>query len=286
MTELSPTAPDTAASPTTTATPAASPTTTATRDAAATLDSKATRDSVANSDDSVRRVFEREGWVHWPQLVRGATLQALIDATRALESAAATFERDTLVRGVFFETQSTTGKKGERAIFPGALRKITSPSKGQGAFARLRSDPAVLAALTACGLASPQCLIDQVNFKLPRVGTCFPYHQDEAFIFGDALRRVQQFGGINLVIALDPADATNGGFEVLGRTHLGDVVKLSYDVSQMNYEVFDLTHRVVPTLAPGDAILFHPRLAHGSEPNRSERPRRLVTLWYGGGEPC
>lgn len=257
----------------------------ATSDAVATLDTAPPPGTAASPDASVRRVFEREGWVHWPQLIDGAALSALIDATRALESMAATFERDTLVRGVFFEMQSTTGKKGEPAIFPGALRKITSPSKGQGAFARLRSDSGVLAALAACGLESPQCSVDQVNFKLPRVGTCFPYHQDEAFIFGDALRRVQQFGGVNLVIALDPADATNGGFEVLGRTHLGDVAALRYDGSQMNYDVFDLSHRALPALEPGDAILFHPRLAHGSESNRSDRPRRLVTLWYGGGEP-
>lgn len=246
--------------------------------------SNATPNGAISPDAGVRSTFEREGWVLWPQLVDGPCLRGLLDATSALESAAATFERDTLVRGVFYEMQSTSGKKGEPAVFPGALRKITSPSKGQGAFARLRKDARVLAAVEACGLAEPQCLIDQVNFKLPRLGTCFPYHQDEAFIFGDALRRVQQFGGVNLVIALDPADASNGGFQVLGRTHLGDIVALSYDVSQMNHDAFGSSYRALPTLAPGDAILFHPRLAHGSESNHSDQPRRLVTLWYGGGK--
>jgi hypothetical protein len=234
-------------------------------------------------NNSARSVFEREGWLRVPHLLDDSTTLALLTATEALERSAASLVRDTLVRGVFFEIQSVTGKKGEPAIFPGALRKITSPSKGQPAFAKLRKDSNVLAAIASCGLKSPQCLIDQVNFKLPHVGTCFPYHQDESFLFGEALTRVRQFGGVNLVIALDPTDVSNGGFEVLGRTHHGGLTSQDYNVSKMNRGLFDESQRALPALCPGDAILFHPRLAHGSEPNRSDRPRRLVTLWFGGG---
>lgn len=230
-----------------------------------------------------RVIFEREGWLLVPQLLERATLDSLRDATAALERIASQFERDTLVRRVFFQMQSASGRKGEPAIFPGALRKITSPSSGQRAFDRLRRDAKVLAAVEACGLVAPLCLVDQVNLKLPRVGTCFPYHQDESFLFGDALRRVQRFGGVNLVIALDPADAENGGFEVLARTHRGGLLDVRYDGSTMNHGLFDESLRVVHPLLPGDALLFHPRLAHGSGPNRSERPRRLITLWFGGG---
>lgn len=229
--------------------------------------------------------FEREGWLHVPRLLDDATLAALLAATTELEGVAARFECDTLVRRVFFQMQSKSGKKGEPAIFPGALRKITSPSSGQPAFDRLRRDPRVLSALESCGLASPRCLIDQVNFKLPRVGSGFPYHQDESFLFGAGLRRVQQYGGVNLVIALDPADADNGGLELLGRTHKSGLVDATYDTSSTNAGAFDESHRMLVPLAPGDALLFHSRLAHGSGLNRSERPRRLITLWYGGGPP-
>jgi phytanoyl-CoA hydroxylase len=236
-----------------------------------------------DSDEAPHVTFQREGWLLVPGLLDRAKIDALLSATVELEREAASFERDTLVRKVFFQVQSASGKKGEPAIFPGALRKITSPSSGQPAFDRLRTDPKVLAALESCGLVAPQCLVDQVNLKLPRVGSGFPYHQDESFLFGDALRRVQQFGGVNLVIALDRADAENGGFEVLGRTHKGELVTGTYDTSTMNAGVFDESRRVLAPLSPGDALLFHPRLAHGSGPNRSERPRRLITLWFGGG---
>jgi hypothetical protein len=236
-----------------------------------------------NTAEAPRATFEREGWLFVPGLLERPHVDELLAATSTLERVAAQFERDTLVRRVFFQMQSVSGRKGEPAIFPGALRKITSPSSGQPAFDRLRRDPRVLAALESCGLAAPECLIDQVNFKLPRVGSGFPWHQDESFVFGDALRRVQQRGGVNLVIALDPADADNGGFEVLGRTHTQGLLDVPYDFSTLNSGRFDESRRVLMPLSPGDGLLFHPRLAHGSGPNRSERPRRLITLWFGGG---
>ena len=236
-----------------------------------------------DSVEAPRVVFQREGWLLVPGLLDPAKVDALLAATIELERVAAQFERDTHVHRVFFQMQSESGRRGEPAIFPGALRKITSPSSGSPAFDRLRRDPKVMAALESCGLAAPQCLVDQVNLKLPRVGSGFPFHQDESFLFGDALRSVQRFGGVNLVIALDPSDAENGGFEVLGRTHTGALLDATYDFSTMNAGVFDESHRVLAPLSPGDALLFHPRLAHGSGPNRSERARRLITLWFGGG---
>lgn len=80
-------------------------------------------------------------------------------------------------------------------------------------------------------------------------------HQDESFLFGDARRRVQQLGGGNLVIALDPSDAENGGFEVLGRTHQGPPVDVPYDTSTKNGGLFDESRRVLSPLAPATPYL-------------------------------
>jgi phytanoyl-CoA hydroxylase len=148
----------------------------------------------------------------------------------------------------------------------------------------LRTDPPIVAAVAAVGVAAPSCVIDQVNFKLPGMGTCFPYHQDERFVTGVGGERLRRFGGVNLVIALDASDEENGGFEVLGGTHLGPLSTDPYVAGQMNRGVFDESRRAIPALCPGDAVLFHPRLAHGSGPNPSERRRRLVTLWFVAGK--
>ncbi|MCB9689415.1 MAG: phytanoyl-CoA dioxygenase family protein [Alphaproteobacteria bacterium] len=230
--------------------------------------------------------WEREGWFVVRALLDPRTVAALHEATDALEAMAASFEQDTSVRGTFFELQSASGRKREPALAPGLLRKITGPSKAQPPFARLHTDPRVRGLVVGLGLSDPRCVIDQVNLKAPRVGTGFPYHQDAGFLFGDARERLERSGGAHLVIALDPADAGNGGFEVLGRTHRVPREDLSdghhYDTSTRNEGVFDERFREVPSLAPGDAVVFHPWLAHGSGPNLSDRRRRLVTMWWVG----
>lgn len=229
--------------------------------------------------------WEREGWLVIRGLLDRRTVDALQRATDALERQAAGFVEDTTIRGTYFEVQSASGRKREPALQPGLLRKITGPSKAQPAFARLHTDPRVLDVVHGLGLTAPRCVIDQVNFKAPRVGSGFPYHQDAGFLFGAARQRLEAHGGAHLVIALDPSDAGNGGFEVLGRTHTGPLVDLEqrYDTSTRNEDLFDRSRREVPVLAPGDAVAFHPMLAHGSGPNRSDRRRRLVTMWWVGG---
>ena len=220
------------------------------------------------------------------EFVSAATVAELLHASEVMEASVAGITRDTVKLGVGFEVQSVSGRRGEPAVAPGALRKISFPSKGQPVFANLRRDRGLLHALAELGVDAPKCLVDQVNFKLPKLGTGFPFHQDAAFVVGATQGRLERHGGLNLVIALDPADAENGGFEVLGRTHLNGLIDFPYDHTSMNEGVFDETHRVLVPMQPGDAVLFHPLLAHGSGPNRSDRPRRLVTLWYRGGGPA
>ena len=229
--------------------------------------------------------WEREGWVVVRALLGPSAVAALQAATDELERRAAGLTRDTSVSGTYFEVQTASGRKREPALAPGLLRKITGPSKAQPAFARLRTDARVLGVVRSLGLTDPRCVVDQVNFKPPRTGTGFPYHQDAGFLYGAARAQLDANGGAHLVIALDPSDAGNGGFEVLGRTHRTPLVDLEhrYDTSTRNEDLFDLTFREVPTLAPGDAVVFHPMLAHGSAPNHSERRRRLVTMWWVGG---
>lgn len=232
-----------------------------------------------------REAYAREGWLAVRGLVDEATVRALLEATHQLCEAAREATRDRIVRGVGFEVQSASGRKGEPAVFPGALRKISFPSKGAAAFSNLRRDGRILSVLAQLGLSHPKCLVDQVNVKLPRVGTGFPFHQDVHFLVGKTRGRIERLGGVHLVLALDAADADNGAMEVLGRTHGVELPRFDYDASTSNEGVFDEAHRVLVPLAPGDALFFHPRLAHGSGVNRSDRPRRLVTLWYRGGGP-
>jgi ectoine hydroxylase-related dioxygenase (phytanoyl-CoA dioxygenase family) len=231
--------------------------------------------------------FATEGWVLVRSIVDASSLAALHRATDELEELAACFVRDTSIGRIYFEVQSASGRKREAAVFPGALRKITSPSRARPAFRALCRNERIAEVIELLGVPAARCVIDQVNPKLPVHGTGFPFHQDAAFLRGAARSDLDAFGGVNVVIALDAADADNGGFTVLGRTHARGLTagRYRYDTSQSLEHRFDTSRRAVPALAPGDAVFFSPWLAHGSSPNRSLRRRRLATLWFVGSEP-
>ncbi len=229
-----------------------------------------------------REVFEAEGWVFLPGFVDARTVERLRRAADVVAGFGAGLREDTTITGAHLHVQSASGRRGEPAVEPGALRKVVFPSKLAPEIAKLRRDARVLDLMRELGLREPTCVVDQLNLKAPRVGTGFPWHQDARFVTSVQQDVIARSGGANVVIALDDADENNGGFEVLSRTHLHGPKDFDYDTSTTNAGVFDESGRTLVPLRPGDAVAFHPYLAHGSGPNRDDRPRRLVALWFLG----
>jgi ectoine hydroxylase-related dioxygenase (phytanoyl-CoA dioxygenase family) len=231
---------------------------------------------------TIREHFERDGWALVPRLLRLREIEVLRTASDALAAKGAHLMADAEIDGARYQVQSASGRRGESAVAPGALRKIVFASSASEEIALLRNDRRVLKLMEAVGVTSPRWIVDQINLKAPLVGTGFPWHQDVAFVAWQQRDAIAQYGGANLVIALDRADEGNGGFEVLSGTHTRGAVKFDYDTAAMNAGVFDDSRRTLIPLDPGDAVIFHPHLAHGSGPNPSPLPRRLVALWFIG----
>jgi phytanoyl-CoA hydroxylase len=231
----------------------------------------------------IRERFERDGWALVPRFLTRREVEALRSATDELASKGAHLQADAEIDGARYEVQTPGGRRGERAVVPGALRKIVFASCASDEVALLRNDRRVVKLMESVGVTSPRWIVDQINLKAPKVGTGFPWHQDSAFVAWQQRDSIAKYGGANLVIALDRADEVNGGFEVLSGTHAGGAVKFDYDTSDTNAGVFDESRRTLIPLDPGDAVIFHPHLAHGSGPNSSPLQRRLVALWFIGG---
>lgn len=231
----------------------------------------------------IRECFERDGWALVQRFLAPRDVESLRSVTDELASKGVHLLADAEIDGARYQVQSASGGRGEAAICPGALRKITFASSASVEVALLRNDRRVLKLIESVGVSSPRWIVDQINLKEPRVGTGFPWHQDVAFVAWQQRDAIAKYGGANLVIALDRADEVNGGFEVLSGTHAGGAVKFDYDTSHTNAGVFDESRRTLIPLDPGDAVIFHPHLAHGSGPNASPLPRRLVALWFIGG---
>ena len=231
----------------------------------------------------IRERFERDGWALLQGFLTPREVESLRSAVDELASKGANLLADAEINGARYQVQSASGRRGEAAIRQGALRKITFASSASQDVALLRNDRRILKLIETVGVSSPRWIVDQINLKAPTVGTGFPWHQDTAFIAWQQRDAIAEYGGANLVIALDRADELNGGFEVLSGTHADGPVEFDYDTSGTNAGIFDESRRTLITLDPGDAVIFHPHLAHGSGPNTSARQRRLVALWFIGG---
>ena len=126
---------------------------------------------------------------------------------------------------------------------------------------------------------------DKLNFKRPRVGSAFRWHQDSPYWAEQpgVWERIERLP--NVLIQLDASDQSNGCIRVFRGTHRAGVLPGIRDGSALGPLFTDpanLDAGAVRTLAlaAGSVLFFHPHLVHGSEANRSGRPRRASVLTY------
>src|SRR5687768_14641188 len=138
--------------------------------------------AAASGAPMIREHFEREGWALIERFLTLRDVESLRSASDELASKGAHLVADAEIDGARYHVQSASGRRGEDAIHPGALRKITFASSASVEVALFRNDRRVLTLIETVGVSSPRWIVDQINLKAPRVGTGFPWHQDAAFV--------------------------------------------------------------------------------------------------------
>jgi hypothetical protein len=123
---------------------------------------------------------------------------------------------------------------------------------------------------------------DKLNFKPPREGSGFRWHQDSPY-WAHACRHLDQLP--NVMLALDDADASNGCLRVVrgshrrgllpGRQGEGVLGPLFTDPAH-----FDLDAQFAAEMPAGSLLFFSAHSVHGSEPNHSDRMRRALVVTY------
>jgi hypothetical protein len=120
---------------------------------------------------------------------------------------------------------------------------------------------------------APACLFkEKINFKMPG-GAGFEPHQDQQAGWS---RYAPLF--VTALVTIDAATPENGCLE------MGDGPRLTRLVGEewrplTAEEMKGFALRPVPT-APGDVLFFDSFAAHGSKPNRTREPRRILYLSY------
>ncbi len=119
--------------------------------------------------------------------------------------------------------------------------------------------------------------------KPPRTGRRAAWHQD------GSTWPLAPLDAVTLWVALDDADAGNGGLRVVPGSHRCGLLPHQRDDRRLATELFNVA--VAPAsvdeaaavdveLRAGDVSAHHPALLHSSRPNRSDRPRRALVARY------
>lgn len=158
------------------------------------------------------------------------------------------------------------------------LRRIKDPTLHHPAFATLMRSAGVLDIVEHLLGPNLRFQAGKVNLKHPGGGDAVEWHQD--FAFGPCTNDDICTVGI----ALDDADTENGCLLVVPGSHRGPVLDHHDDegcfVGAVDPASPDLS-RAEPVVVPaGGMSVHHCRTLHGSAPNRSSRPRRLVLFQY------
>ncbi len=119
-------------------------------------------------------------------------------------------------------------------------------------------------------------ILDQIHFRGAYGSESFGWHQDITFRtpkehFSDDIAKKH----IQLIICIDDMDPLNGGIEVIPRSHLeGDVGLLKSELDQsIKKFVRDGKTGIKLSAKSGDVLLWSLLTIHGSEANRSPKPR-------------
>jgi len=123
---------------------------------------------------------------------------------------------------------------------------------------------------------------DKINLKRPREGSGFRWHQDSPY-WNHACNHVDQLP--NVMLALDDATQENGCFRVIRASHVkGSLPGLEGQGTLgplfTDPRYFDEADQVPVEMPAGSLAFFSPHTVHGSEPNRSDQPRRALILTY------
>jgi len=100
-------------------------------------------------------------------------------------------------------------------------------------------------------------------------------HAEQVFVHQDSPYCLGFFDRFSMFLALSTCDDQNGGLFVYPGTHnfgyLGDAGEIRRDLA-------DRMYKFAPSLLPGDCLLMHSAIWHGSPPSRSDRPRVMYDI--------
>jgi hypothetical protein len=110
---------------------------------------------------------------------------------------------------------------------------------------------------------------DVVMMKQARIGREKPWHQDGVYW------PYRPYDQVSAFCPLDPCTEANGALQVIPGSHTAALEHEGLELQVVLSEEQQAATRLVP-MQPGDVLLFHSLLLHGSQANESGQHRRVA----------
>jgi phytanoyl-CoA hydroxylase len=157
-----------------------------------------------------------------------------------------------------------------------SIRKLWKMVEHEPRVAALAQHPQMISILARLVGDTPELFQDQALLKPPLIGREKPWHQDNAYFNVPPETSI-----VGVWIALDEATPENGCMYIIPGSHReGPVIHFKRrDWQICDTDVAAADAWTVP-LKPGDCLIFHGLLHHGTPPSRSPQRRRALQFHY------
>jgi ectoine hydroxylase-related dioxygenase (phytanoyl-CoA dioxygenase family) len=222
------------------------------------------------------RQFNENGWVVAVDAVSPDLLK------RLKRQLAEWVEESRSRTGNYGKTQAGTHRfdleQGHSAAHP-RLRRVNNPAEVSEVFQEAAFDSPIVDMVADLFPPDVKFLHSKINLKLPGTDTRVGFHSDFGYVphCNDDV--------VTTLLMLTDMTADNGCLTVVPRSHL-EVARSLWRGDTFAGEVApdvaaDCVRRAVPITGPaGSVVLMHAKSLHGSDPNRSTKPRALHISIY------
>lgn len=221
-----------------------------------------------------QQTFHDSGFVIRRGLFRDDEVSVARTALERLYAMAQTLSETGDHEGAFFALGSPRPSGGAMVV-----QRVVWAGGAEPCLLRLSEDPRLLEpALQLLGTDQCEQLLCQAHYKMPNDGVAFDWHQDiqHRDKGGDTWRDVNGRGSfVQTILLVDDMTEENGPLEFVPL----DAVTLD-DARRLVKGTVDTTRAVSVQGRAGDVLFFGPYAVHGSMPNHSAIPRRVLINGY------
>lgn len=218
------------------------------------------RDAPALAADELR-AFERNGYLVRRGFLSAAELDEIDRWTGELQNAPEASGRHWVYREQSLKDQNRK-----------VLQRIENFCPFHAGFDRLFREGRVIRCVEQLFREPAMLFKDKINFKMPGGGGFKP-HQDQQAGWGAYASLF-----ITVLISIDDATPENGCLEIVAGQHRRGLIGEEW--KPLDDEVMAAMNAVRLTTRRGDAVFFDSYVPHGSKPNLTDRPRRVLYITY------